>query len=927
MEFLGVLFIVISCVVMWRRTAHLAREVSRLEYKIDALADDVRRPGAAPQAAGMAPPVADDTAPMATPAPLRASSVPLSARNEEIWEDEVRRLSRKEKRPPPEPSWGTEIPEAAPKPVSAEASSAGSSFEFNFGKKLPVWIGALSLSLAGFYLVKYSIEKGLLTEEVRVMLGIIFGGVLIFAARFIRVNKPDMADAMRITQALSGAGIAVLYASVFAAVTLYNLVPALTGFLGLGLTTLLACLLSLRHGMPIAVIGLIGGFVTPALIQTAHPSLPILLIYLYMLLTGIFTLIRRQNWWVLGVPALALSFAWVLAWLFWPVGHVVDVRSPEDGLFLGLFILAAAATAVAQPRRSDAKGAEAEWQQAMNYVVSVGAVLLMAIVTTECGFRTDTWALYGLLGLGTMILAWFRPGEYGRAPWVSIGTSLILLAFWGTSRHMGELPPMPAHYLAVLLSLAALYGAGSWFLLRQRLTLEAAAQLSATALGFYLVAFLRQRNEIYDLLNIERGDILHLWGFIAMILALAFAALTARLMKALPDDEERRQRLLAVAALTSTAFLSIALTIEVREKFMAVAFAAQTLAVCWVNTKVNIQALRKIAAGVFGVFMLLMFQQILMLAALVINSLFGHSLDFWSGKDYPIATDPMFQIGLPMILIGLSAWFVQRQRDGRLAETLEVATVGLGALLLYYGTRRLLHIPDDELFRKVLFMERVFITNLFFAAGLGVVWLGRQYARRAILWSGTALFLMAMFRVAWFDFLIANPLRTGDPVGGAFLVNGLALAYLMPVFWLWLEEKPQLRLVTLSETLRGTMSFVLLFTYVSLSVRQAFHGAILSAGPVTEPEVYAYSLVWLLMGAGLLFLGTLWKDKAMRTAALLLLLGTGFKVFFFDTRELGGLYRVFSLLGLGAGGLALSWFYTRFLFKEKMPGEALPPAA
>lgn len=43
---------------------------------------------------------------------------------------------------------------------------------------------------AGFYLVKYSIEAGLLGPTVRVMLGFIFGMALVWAAgRFVANNK------------------------------------------------------------------------------------------------------------------------------------------------------------------------------------------------------------------------------------------------------------------------------------------------------------------------------------------------------------------------------------------------------------------------------------------------------------------------------------------------------------------------------------------------------------------------------------------------------------------------------------------------------------------------------------------------------------------------------------------------------------------
>ena len=79
-------------------------------------------------------------------------------------------------------------------------------FEQQFGAQLPVWIGGVALALAGFFLVKYSIETGLLSPVVRVITGLLFGCGLLCAADKVRAH-PRFANGTRIAQALSGAGI------------------------------------------------------------------------------------------------------------------------------------------------------------------------------------------------------------------------------------------------------------------------------------------------------------------------------------------------------------------------------------------------------------------------------------------------------------------------------------------------------------------------------------------------------------------------------------------------------------------------------------------------------------------------------------------------------------------------------------------------
>jgi uncharacterized membrane protein len=112
------------------------------------------------------------------------------------------------------------------------------------------------------------------------------------------------------------------------------------------------------------------------------------------------------------------------------------------------------------------------------------------------------------------------------------------------------------------------------------------------------------------------------------------------------------------------------------------------------------------------------------------------------------------------------------------------------------------------------------------------------------------------------------------------------------------------------------MMLTLLFTFITLNVRESFHGSVLT-GTATNAEVYAYSVVWLMLGGFMLFFGQARKNTPMRRASLALIVLTILKVFLYDASELGGLYRVFSFMGLGLSLLALSWFYSRFVFKDE----------
>ncbi|MDQ3478394.1 MAG: DUF2339 domain-containing protein, partial [Pseudomonadota bacterium] len=55
-------------------------------------------------------------------------------------------------------------------------------FEELFGRRLPIWAGGITLAIAGMFIVKLSIDSGLLTPPIRVIAGLLFGTVLIAAA-------------------------------------------------------------------------------------------------------------------------------------------------------------------------------------------------------------------------------------------------------------------------------------------------------------------------------------------------------------------------------------------------------------------------------------------------------------------------------------------------------------------------------------------------------------------------------------------------------------------------------------------------------------------------------------------------------------------------------------------------------------------------
>jgi uncharacterized membrane protein len=144
------------------------------------------------------------------------------------------------------------------------------------------------------------------------MLGLLFGMGLIAGAELARRSEDKVRDP-RVAQSLAGAGIGGLYAAVLAAANLYGLVGPGAAFAGLAAITSFAMVLAMRFGVPCAVLGLVGGLATPAVVQSSAPSVPLLAGYLAIVIGSLTLLSRRQRWVWLGIGALVGGAGWSLA--------------------------------------------------------------------------------------------------------------------------------------------------------------------------------------------------------------------------------------------------------------------------------------------------------------------------------------------------------------------------------------------------------------------------------------------------------------------------------------------------------------------------------------------------------------------------------------------------------------------------------------
>src|SRR5439155_10705132 len=139
--------------------------------------------------------------------------------------------------PPPPPPPPPQQPPSGATPAEHVAS-----LEEMFGTRWVVWIGGVALALGGIFMVKYTIEAGLIGPRLRLFFGGLLAAALVAAGEWTRRTEQLSGLAglptAHIPSILTAAGTTVAYATIYAAYGLYNFLGPGSAFLLLGIVAL-----------------------------------------------------------------------------------------------------------------------------------------------------------------------------------------------------------------------------------------------------------------------------------------------------------------------------------------------------------------------------------------------------------------------------------------------------------------------------------------------------------------------------------------------------------------------------------------------------------------------------------------------------------------------------------------------------------------
>lgn len=839
----------------------LKSDIAFLRRKLDNLgrSEGPASTGSTPDPATAAP-IAPTPRPVAATA-QRAADAPTS------WASENTKPIPAKKPPPPrapgEPTWIDAVGE-------------------NLRENWMIWLGGACVMLAGIFLVRYSIESGLLGPLARVIAAIILGLVFHGASEWLRRKTGATHPAF---SALAGAGSVTLYAALLAAVRLYELIMPGTAFFLMALVAIGTMAMALIHGPLLAAFGILGAYLVPILLSTGSGDILIAMIYALIVSASAVLLLRYVyrpwlwygfvvgafGWWLIslgqvGADGARTLYLTALAYLVAAVPHFDWLLQRRVSLPEG-FRLRQTLTAIREPERS----------RVITLLIFTLAIPVTIFVNPDV---MSPW----LLSLPFFILSLRIAGQQQPLVWMpwfvllgTIGAWLLASFDMSDGTLILLLPEERFAFLSYLFVTAAIAVAMSF----RHLDGTPRTWLWASLLSLAPMLLLT----LAWLLVAPAGN--------SGIWAVSTAAFAAAYM-VLATGAQRRE---SVDALVVWLFigghfgLALAATMAFDAATLTLAIAAQIVSLAWV-----IHSFRVPALG-----WLLKLIVLVVITRLTFNPWL---LDYAAGNHWSLWT-----YGGSTLVAGLAAWMLREHAP--LSKWAEGAALHLFVLTVWTEARYWIY--DGAVYSsEFAFAEAVSLMCLFGA--LSLVYFRRADASStlAVLYRlySKILLLLALGSYA----MIVLRLLASDPwlysaIGPRPIANLMTFTFLVPVVIGLLFARfylPQFRRVALA------FSGVAAFVFVTLEIRHLWTQTVrLDFPPVSDGELYTYSAVWLVIAIATMLAGSWRFGRDTYRAGIALLVLVIAKLFFVDMSDLQGLLRVASFLGLGLSLLGVSFLHQK----------------
>ena len=233
-------------------------------------------------------------------------------------------------------------------------------------------MGLVAIAVGVALFLKAAIDNDWIGPGGQVALGLLLGTALIAStAWFLKQGYAFFADG------ITGLGAAILYLSLWAAASYYHLIPPPAAFIAMALVTAGMIAIALgRNSQRVAVLAMIGGFVSPALVSTGQDAQVALFTYLLLQNTALLVVVLKRDWRFIEIPA--FLFTQLYFWI-WYDDFYIDTALARTTIFAAAFFAQFAVLPVIRSRRHGA------------FRVEHGLLMLLNVALFLVALRTMMW--------------------------------------------------------------------------------------------------------------------------------------------------------------------------------------------------------------------------------------------------------------------------------------------------------------------------------------------------------------------------------------------------------------------------------------------------------------------------------------------------------------------------------------------------------
>ena len=776
--------------------------------------------------------------------------------------------------------------------------------ERNLASRWFVWVGGVAVALAGLLFIKYAHDQGLISPFLRVLIGLIIAAGLVAAGEYVRRSRgTSMVD--YVPAALSAAGLVMGFGVVYAAYGLYDLVSPSVDFIGLGLVAMAAFWLARGQGPLIAALGLLGAYSAPALVTATYPNAWSFFPYLLVIVVASFLTLRGRNWWWLGYLSIAGAFVWGLLWISggaFTSGDVWPIGAFAIALGLGATLMLEGRAIFAEESGSLVKVVSMSKPMSLGVcgMVAGSALLSEQVFETQHAPVAILWFLTGMALIAAF--SWFKNGASVAALLAALCTWIMFMGwpdvsfhewafdehgFWTTVPGLTE-PPRFVNWMMVgLLGFAGLGVVG--FLKKQ--TAQPWAALTAGAAFIFLFGAWGRADFVWSANS---------WALFGAILAALLLGL-AWVKRSVHHDVEPQfgiSSLIVGAALLGLfaldrMFDNIWYTIAISIFAAAAAYYSRILPARLIGAVAS-------ALGSFAAVRLFVSREI-----------WGEGAVYPWGGHWPI-----YGYGIPAVALFVASRWLKNENYRREQVALEGISLALLVSLVSLELRTL--IGGDLVRHDMTLLEMSAHILSWLGMAYGLAYRQQLFSSFVSLWGARILLFGSCAAIVLMSMLLLNPLASGDQIQGNIIFNSLTMAYLAPVVLLALiaRKLDAIGLVWWRNGL-GILALVLSVVYVTLQTKMAFQGKYIIPEFTSDAESYALSAAWLVLSILMFVIGLKLERKNIRLGGMVVMFLALLKAFGYDLWEIGGLWRIAGLLGLGLCLIGVGWLYTRFVLELK----------